>query len=230
MKRLERTESEKGFTLMEALIIVLVLAVIGFAGWWVWQNNQDKSKKAAATTQTDTSKTGDEQEDEEPSMISLLNGKVTLTIPAGWKESAPPYPCQAPTDKTSCQAQDMIVPVEGPKTQSNDLFGVNVNVFTASSAATARDWFLQKYEGGQPGSADKTSIDAINGNSTYYYRQNAGSYSDIWYVFLKDDRVVTLYARVSEKHFGPDGQVDQSSDYTRYVDAISEFAKSIDIK
>lgn len=231
MKKVKR---EGGFTLVEALIIVLVLAVVGFAGWWVWQKNQDKDKKADSTSQNsnNSSKTeeSDDQGDRPVTKLTLLDGQVTFDVPDNWKETTPPYPCQSPTDKTSCVGEGMVVPVEGPKTQGNELFGAQVWIYTAGGAPTAKDWFLQKYEGGQAVAADQTSTDAVNSYSTYYFKQNTESYSDIWYVFLKGERVVVVYSRVSEKHYTPSGQVDQSSDYTKYSDAVAELAKSITIK
>lgn len=231
---MKQCKKEGGFTLVEALLIVLVLAIVGFAGWWVWQKNQEKDKKADSTSQAsnNASKTEEDgdQEDVPVSKLALLDGQVTFNVPANWKETTLSYPCQSPTDKTSCQGQGMIVPVEGPRTQGNELFGAQIWVYTAGGATTAQDWFLQKYEGGQATAVDQTSTDAVNSHSAYYFKQNTESYTDIWYVFLKGDRVVVVYSRVSEKHFTPGGQVDQSSDYTKYSDAVVEFAKSIAIK
>ncbi|MDB5176292.1 MAG: hypothetical protein JWM81_1150 [Candidatus Saccharibacteria bacterium] len=44
--------SQKGFGAVEALIIILILAVIGFGGYYVWNSNKDdaQSTKTAATT------------------------------------------------------------------------------------------------------------------------------------------------------------------------------------
>jgi hypothetical protein len=45
--------NNKGFTLVEALLIVLVVAVIGFGGYYVWQNQRkDDTTKANSTSST----------------------------------------------------------------------------------------------------------------------------------------------------------------------------------
>jgi Tfp pilus assembly protein PilV len=37
-------KSQKGFTLVEGLLIVLILSVVGFAGYYVWNQNQDDTE------------------------------------------------------------------------------------------------------------------------------------------------------------------------------------------
>ncbi|MEI9914067.1 MAG: hypothetical protein WDN66_03750 [Candidatus Saccharibacteria bacterium] len=47
------SKNEKGFTVVEGLLIVLVLAVIGFGGYYVW-HTQHKTKPVAVTTSSST--------------------------------------------------------------------------------------------------------------------------------------------------------------------------------
>lgn len=53
---------ERGFALVEALIIALVLVVVVFAGWWMWQKQQDKKTNTASTAQTSEKNTGATEE------------------------------------------------------------------------------------------------------------------------------------------------------------------------
>ncbi|MFT4532121.1 MAG: Tfp pilus assembly protein PilV [Candidatus Saccharimonadales bacterium] len=47
-------KNQRGFTLVEGLLIVLILSVIGFAGYTVWNNNQDDEAEVVETTQQDS--------------------------------------------------------------------------------------------------------------------------------------------------------------------------------
>jgi prepilin-type N-terminal cleavage/methylation domain-containing protein len=43
--------SSKGFTLIETLIVMLVIAVAVYAGWFIWQMSHKKDNKASQTSQ-----------------------------------------------------------------------------------------------------------------------------------------------------------------------------------
>jgi Tfp pilus assembly protein PilE len=42
-------EKSSGFTVVELVLIVVVLAVAGFTGWWVYQRQQDTTVSSPAT-------------------------------------------------------------------------------------------------------------------------------------------------------------------------------------
>lgn len=65
---------QNGFTVVEGFIIVVVVALIGFAGWFVWQDN--KKDDQSSTAPPDTSQE-EQDEDGEP--------KEKYTIPDGYK-------------------------------------------------------------------------------------------------------------------------------------------------
>ncbi len=44
-------KSQKGFGAVEAIIVLLVLLVLGAAGWYVWNGQQDENKSASSQTQ-----------------------------------------------------------------------------------------------------------------------------------------------------------------------------------
>jgi hypothetical protein len=61
-------KSPKGFTAVEALIIILVVAALAFGGWYVWNKNNEDS---TSNSSSQTTKTEDQ---------SMMN------IPEGWKQ------------------------------------------------------------------------------------------------------------------------------------------------
>lgn len=52
-------KNQKGFSAVEGLLILIIVGLIGFTGWYVWQakQNADKTLNAAATTASNTPKT-----------------------------------------------------------------------------------------------------------------------------------------------------------------------------
>lgn len=45
-------KNQKGFTLVEGLLIVLISSVVGFAGYMVWDNNKSEDGSTEVTTET----------------------------------------------------------------------------------------------------------------------------------------------------------------------------------
>ena len=70
--------SQKGFTLVEGLLIVIVLSVIGFSGYYVWNQQQDTTQTVQQTEQKVTS-----QE------TGISKGTIETNIPGTvWEKSS----------------------------------------------------------------------------------------------------------------------------------------------
>jgi len=85
---------QKGFTLVEGLLIVLIMSVIGFAGYIVWNNQRDDEPVETTQQQTQNNKTLDTQTDNEIqdngtaiSNIDFSKVSYALTLPVGWSET-----------------------------------------------------------------------------------------------------------------------------------------------
>lgn len=48
---------ESGFGLIEAIIVIVIVAAIGVGGWYVWQKNQERSSPTAQQTTTTSNET-----------------------------------------------------------------------------------------------------------------------------------------------------------------------------
>ena len=67
---------QSGFMLVEGLLIVLVLSVIGFSGYYVWNQQQNKESKETETVQQQQDQTGIKQEISENKKVSIPEGWI----------------------------------------------------------------------------------------------------------------------------------------------------------
>ena len=77
---------QKGFTLVETLLIILVVSFIGFAGWYVYDANKDKPTDES-TSETKKSPKTDSDSDQVPDGYVVFKSKVvgtTFAYPKEW--------------------------------------------------------------------------------------------------------------------------------------------------
>ena len=77
--------SQSGFSVLWVVLVLLVLAAIGAASWYVWDKNQKKENTAATQQQQTDESPQDTKENEDlvSSYTSTLGG-FTLEYPKGW--------------------------------------------------------------------------------------------------------------------------------------------------
>jgi hypothetical protein len=91
-----KVSTERGFSAVEAIVIVLIIAVIGVAGWLVWRHHH--TKKIATTTSNSTTQqkqqsSGTQTTDPYAGWKSYTDTGYTLAsgisvkYPAGWQVS-----------------------------------------------------------------------------------------------------------------------------------------------
>lgn len=102
MNRLNK--NEYGFTVVEGLLILAIIAVIGFAGWWVYKTRNDTNKTLTNTaqgageaqkTQAKTTPTTPKKVDPTADWItySSAEGRYSLKYPKNWITAAHPELC-----------------------------------------------------------------------------------------------------------------------------------------
>lgn len=88
-------KKQQGFSLVEGLLIVLVLGVIGFGGYYVWsqqqkKNNADTSQQATPESdqaQNNDKKTVPEQEIDKPTSKRVSVKHFSIELPEGWNQN-----------------------------------------------------------------------------------------------------------------------------------------------
>lgn len=91
---------KNGFALTEGLLIILVLAVVGFAGWFIWDRNKNDGQKEDAA-QSSTSDANSSKEDRKAAKTELTadadpyenwkmgkfeNLNIEYRIPSDWED------------------------------------------------------------------------------------------------------------------------------------------------
>lgn len=91
--------NQKGFSAVEAVLILIVIALLAFAGWYVWKkNNKDTEPKSGSATsqnqQKDEIKPAEKKVDPYAGWKSgeLVYEKLTYKYPADWKQDLKSYP------------------------------------------------------------------------------------------------------------------------------------------
>ncbi len=85
--------NQKGFSAVEGLLIVLVLVVVGFGGYYVWSKQKAKKtiqQSSASNTQTPVEEGVEVTETStETTYQSKLYPSLSFTVPAGWRVEEP---------------------------------------------------------------------------------------------------------------------------------------------
>lgn len=83
--------NQKGFSVVEIFIVIVVIGLIGAVGWLVYSRQKSKSNNKEMTTQTNNSATkgSDIHINKQESLITLINDNgisvATTSLPTGWK-------------------------------------------------------------------------------------------------------------------------------------------------
>ena len=221
---------QSGFALVEGLLIILILAIIGFGGYYVWhsQKSIDKtnadtlkaSQSSASTASTSSSK-----------KILFANGTISLKLPIGWQEGGGDAlnNCQTSnTDRGSdglpCLGGEVLFPA-GSATNPNNLETIHVSTYTLVGSSNPKQWFFDDFWGSSGAAPGDTAQNLkINGYDAYYYEQNNstdGAYIDENYTIIHNNKVVYLWSRIKE--------ASSNSDFTKDKPLIKDLAYSVQI-
>jgi hypothetical protein len=160
--------SNQGFAHPGMLIaIVLVVAVVGFGGWYVWQKNKD-DKQANGSNNTGQQTNGTDGEtpsqplDETANWVSVTTqgGAFSMKAPDGWKITKYPRDFLGTTSVTYTPGTRAIV-----ETSNSDYAGHDLR-FRASITALDDAGLGPQWESPQPGLQESTenfSIGTLQG-------------------------------------------------------------------
>jgi len=224
------SKKQLGFGVVEVVIIVVVLALIGVGGWYVWEaNHKSPSTASNSNTPTNNSNTTNTAK-----TLGLDSDKATFTLPSGWsvRDDHTNTACMHTLgSNVTCLDQVSIYPDEVGNSPTPPAYaGVTVAIYKHADTTSAKSWYENDYEGDaiNAGNIVEPSTAAINGYDAYYFKLASDSHIDVNYVITTADSVVLVYSQV-ENNESADGSA-RSNDYTKYESVIKSFVSSIKIK
>lgn len=229
---------QNGFAVLESLLILVIIAIIGGTGYYVWRSkNQTNKTLDNASSASQSSTTGSQSQKKatpQPSAtkLSLDGGNVSFNNPNAWSSTQSTGKCAISVDsKASCLDSLFVSPTDATKASAGDAFGVSVTVATYSNAVNLSDWYWNVYQGGEIQSDEDTvSGSSINGYDAYTRTQTDKSFTDKYYVLHKGSVAVVVFARLIDTDFTSSGSIAEQSDNTQYQPQLTNLVNSIAIK
>jgi hypothetical protein len=223
-EKLKVHKDERGIAmLVEIILIALVLGVIGFAIYASMQAKKNSTAKASPTPAVTPAVTPPATPEPSAQTIKTTDGAVTVTLANDWKVTSR---SDEPIQAQFANGTRILSAALAPSTYAGESRW-NVSVYKTGLAP--KPWS----EGpiGIPSeSFTQQSESPINGYPTYYAKIANSSYVDLNYFISSKGYLVYFYERESDKHYTPQGVVDQSSDFSQYTAGFKQMVESIRIQ
>jgi len=233
--KMKKLNHENGFAPLELMLIVVIVAALGFVGWYVWHAKQTTDKTTEQVNNTASSKSATTDSKTQPvttASFTLDKDSVKFTTPKTWTNAGVGCIKTAPVySQTDYIDSIALLPGEKLRTKYGDgteYFNVVVCVF-GNSKKLSPETFLSDSSAGGLGegvsnSADKTSDAAINGNPAYYRKiYSSSGYQEVHYVISANNKLVYVYARTYDKSDTLTGV----GDFTKFEPDIAKLANSV---
>jgi Tfp pilus assembly protein PilV len=227
--------TQKGFALLEGLLIVLILTIISFGGYYVWQTqkNTDKTSKDAVSASQST---------EASSKISLTqalsldSGKVSLSIPSDWAVISSAQNISGNNCSYTVYANSNFIKcIDGKTTYpaslgSDSSFTLSISAYTAVAGHSDPQVWYGDFSGStviKNDQDDTVSTDKINNYTAFYWEQRTPAdqegYTDEHYVVSANNIVVYFVSRIKTTN------TSAGYDYSKYLLDIRAIVKSLKI-
>jgi hypothetical protein len=241
------SKNETGFSIVEAVLVLVVIVLIGVVGYMVYKNhhktttvNPISSSATKAVTSTNTTTTNT------TTPISLASGSVTLDIPNSWvKTSQSSFSCNGGSISTTavCVSDgEITVTPSSLHTPNSNFSGVSISVFQHNDSSTAEQWLTKVY-GGFNDTTNPESIDEsaqpINGYSAFSYESQSvpdsttpnQHFLQVYYLIVSGNYAVVVTSQVqSTTNITSNSNNNVQNDYTQYLPTIKTIADSVSIK
>lgn len=230
---------QRGFAILEVIIIVIVLVAIAVSGYIIYHRHtkkDDTSTDSSRTSRSKDLKSSQKDGAATTSTLDLAGGKVSMVLPKSWTSVKGDNYCLGnATANVSCVEGARITPgVKLPTIygDGSEFFYISVSVFDNPKQSSAKEWFENDFQAGVGSGKVQTSSAPINGYDTFYMQQqySAGEgvpIREMDYTFSVNGKTVLVHARTYEPGRLSDGRA--AGDFRQFEPQIAEMAESIKI-
>ncbi|HSW80759.1 MAG TPA: hypothetical protein VLG40_00010 [Candidatus Saccharimonas sp.] len=227
---MQQKNYQKGFGVVEIIIVVVSIVLVGAVGWYVWGMNQKQATNAGNTAQNATPV---QSPNTAIKTFGLANGKVNFTLPSGWSDS-PQRSSSCPKtieSAVTCLESGSVYPNSVTKVDDRPLYSVTVSVYKHDDTTTSKQWWVNDYKGDNgativSGQIANASTTAINGYDTYSFELNRDDGSVTDYTIVTNSSYVTLVTSIPKQHVSS-GNAVSTQDYSQYLNDTKQFIASI---
>ncbi len=237
-------KNELGFSVVEIVLVVVIVALIGTVGWLVYKNHHKTTTAAITTTlstkptTSTTTKTPTSTTSSTPQKYFLDNNQVSYTLPSGWEVATPPSNLEPPCGNSflstlsKCNDEAILV-LKSDGFTNPDQFYVEISSFPLNNNMTAQNFFNALGLAGTDNQVLSTNL-TINGNSAYEYSATLPASSD-----GQSNEIIYNYALTSgnlgvlvsaDLFSGNHYSYVTTNNYLGYGNAVGKMANSISIK
>lgn len=226
-----RKLNQKGFSAVEALLVIIILLLIGFIGYYVWHANKktDNTYNSAAKTASTST-----QPAQPKNIVYLTNGNdkiVSLSLPKTWQDES--QKIQSSHASCSVTATNNLTPLAkgaaSPATlSSNSNPLIMYDVVKQPDIKSLRDYFTDDLYGGTDAGIHTFTNLTINGNPAILYngsgKPDGSDYKQQYYLVSHNGYVACLDWR-SYDNGAASGTA--MTDYSQYSADVKSIAQSI---
>ena len=226
---------QSGFALLEGLLIILILAIIGFGGYYVWHTQQQTNKTldtAAATSQNSNHNSVNINMNN----LELAKGAVSLKYSDLWVSGDNSYDATGqqqcagkPVTSNELCVDSVLLQLKNEGITDTDHFGVLVNVYKRTNTDSLHQWFdsdLGIPNGEQTAYKDIT----INRQPAIFFEGDYGKdEARVYYAVSRGDYGVVLGSTFFRGQYYSYKNTN-NIDYFKYRPDVEALAKSITIQ
>jgi hypothetical protein len=216
-----------GFSVVGILIVILILAVIGGAGWQVFANNDNTD------TNNNPSNNSQQNNEEVPAAnkLVLANGSVEFTLPKDWSYTKGDENCMGNVlSDSNCIEGAYVTPGAMLPTKygnGTEFFNISFSVFEYSGENDPKNWLQYDFSDGGVTNRDIENFTSINGYDTYYRKTINDTYHEIAYVFSGVKKMILIVARTYEPAKLKNGQ--EVGDFRQFEQPLEDVVNTIKI-
>lgn|GEM_PF-6254227 len=233
---MQKRLNQSGFSAIEGLLILIIVAIIGFVGYFVWHAKKnadqqyDSASKIASSSVTENSQKNTQPSTSSEKLYTLVDSHVSFKLPSDWEVTSQKEPsngCYTNINSQATCADSALLVLKSEGYANGDQFDVQVSVFNKDDTKSAKDWFTDDLHDGEDTNHTFDGFTTSAGLNGFKYVAPYTDEQRTQYGVVNGKYAVTVYCDFfSGDHYSFKG----TTDYTVYQPEVEAIAKSIVIK